>query len=340
MSHDLDERITATLQAHAEGRIDTDGLVRQARANGGRLKRRRRALAVLGTAVVSAVVAVTTLSGPVPRPVPLALPAASEQPGAAARPELVGTDPTTLHFTAADLTAGAALVTWAAGDGAESVEVRGDAMTALFVLARTEKELESDQRTLGASGDPVTTYDVRVGDRPGTAWVDGLPGGAGIWTVRWPPADGLWAKLESFAHTREQAIAATAMVRLDASQRCVTPFGLADVPGGMRILSCSVNLGDRGFEEGTLRVGDDDRWFSLRVERAHPDARLDDTANGDLTAGPYQVTRQGDGVLTMAVGSCSVSLIREGWGDWADGVTVRLLAGYRQADDLDDVGSW
>ncbi|GIF42124.1 hypothetical protein [Actinoplanes xinjiangensis] len=347
MSHDLDERIVATLQAHAGGDLDTEALVGRARANGGRLKRRRRAVAVLGTAAVSAVVAVTTLFGPslpAPGPATVALPAAPDRPGATARPELVGTDATTLHFSAADLTAGARYVTWAAGGGTESVEVRGDTMTALFVLARTEEDLAGEQRTLGASGDPVTTYDVRVGDRPGTVWVDDLPGGAGLWTVRWQPADGLWAKLESFAHDPEQAVAATAKVRLDSAQRCATPFRLTDVPGGMRILHCSVTLGGRGFEEGALRVGDDEHWFSLRVERSHPDNPLADTSHGDLTAGPYQVERRSDGVLTTVVGSCSVGLIREGWGDWGDGVTeaeaIRLLAGYRQADNLDDAGSW
>ncbi|MEU8662817.1 hypothetical protein [Actinoplanes philippinensis] len=110
------------------------------------------------------------------------------------------------------------------------------------------------------------------------------------------------------------------------------------------MLSCSVTLGDRGFEEGALRLGDDERWFSLRVERAHPDTRLDDTADGDLSAGPYEVRRQGDGVLTMVVDGCSVSLVREGWGDRDDSASeaeaVRLLTGYRQADDLDDVAAW
>ncbi|MDI6097118.1 hypothetical protein QLQ12_00660 [Actinoplanes sp. NEAU-A12] len=371
MSHDLDERIAAALQARAcsGGGIDPEPLVRHARRHGGRIKRRRRALAAFGTATAAAVMAVTVLVTPdldLPGPPPAAapsLPGSPGSPGAVARPDLVGADPGTLHFTARDLVAGADHVTWSSGAGSESVEARGGSTSALFQLAGSEKSLNEAGKTLGSSGKPVTKVEVAVGGQPGRAWVDsqaveaatgesgrsgessesGESGESGNWTVRWQPAEGLWASLQILGTDQAGLLAAAGGIRFDSAQRCVVPFRLTDLPAGMRTLSCSVKLGARGFEEGSLLAGDAQRWFNVRVERSSPEWRPTET-EGDLTAGPYQVEREGNRALKMIVHSCFVGLIRDGWGSWGNGVTepeaVRVLAGYRPAADLGDVATW
>jgi hypothetical protein len=356
MSPDLDRRIASALQARAvsDGEIDPAPLVRHARLHGGRIRRRRRALVSAGAATMAAVVAVAALVLPdrglpgVPAAAVPSLPAAPDRPGAAARPELVGSDPAVLHFTAPDLVAGAQFVTWSAGDGVESAEARGGARSVLFVLARAEKDLDGTGRTLGSSGGPVTPAEVRVGDRPGTAWVDGTPvegaaGGTGNWTVRWQPAGGLWAGLQILGTDRAALLEAAGRIRFNSAQRCVVPFRLTVLPPGMGARSCSVKLGARGFEEGSLLAGDTRRWFSVRVERPGP-GRRPDGPGGGLTAGPYRVEREETRVLRTVAGSCYVSLIRDDWGSWANGVTepeaLDVLAGYRPAGDLGDVTAW
>ncbi|WP_430783424.1 hypothetical protein [Actinoplanes sp. G11-F43] len=341
MSHDLGERLAATLQDRAGGTVDTGALVRGARERGGRLRRRRWLLTSAGTAVLALAVAAVVLVTPgLPRPggtATPALPAAADQPGAAARPDLVGTDPGVLHFTADHLVAGSTHVTWGAAAGVESVQTLGADVTALFLLAGDASALDGADRTLGSGGGSVTREDVLVGDRPGRAWPDG-----GTWTVDWQPSAGLWARLQMLGAGRAELLTAAAAIRFDGARRCAVPFRLTVVPDGMRTLSCSVMLGSGGFSEGALLVGDDDRWFSVRVERA--DGHRPAAPRGELTAGPYRVDREDTRALRTVAGSCYVGLIRDGWGSWAKGVTepeaLSVLAGYRPAGDPADPSSW
>ncbi|RZU50804.1 hypothetical protein EV385_2588 [Krasilnikovia cinnamomea] len=349
MSFDLDQRLTETLNSHTGAEIDPTPLVAYARDRGGRLRRRRRGLMALGASACVALVAAVAVTpfggrfGHLTRPASeLVLPASPSQPGAAEQPNLVGTDPGTLHFSADDLLAGAANATWSAGRGTEIVEYTGPAGQARVVLARSAASLDGIRQTLASSGRPQPPTDVRVAGRPGIAWIDpGPSGGTNLWFVRWRPVDGLWAQMESYADSREGAIGAAGKVRFDSAHRCAVPFRLESLPTGARLLECSVNLGYDGrsiFAEGSLVVGDQGgRWLTVRVQRTENVG----AQGGELSAGPYRVHRQGSDVLKMSATPGSVEVFLDGWGNgYAESDGLAVLGGYRPVGDVNDPETW
>ncbi|WP_422736559.1 hypothetical protein ACN263_23905 [Micromonospora sp. WMMD729] len=340
MVSDLDRQLTATLAHRAGGDVDPTPIVEQARHRGRRLRRRRRGLLAAGTAAACVALAtlvstIPTAGDPRPAATTLLLPEATVQNGLA-----VGADPTTVHFSADALMNGAESATWRAGRGSESVEFRGPDGSARFALARSVAALDALPQTLSSSGRPQPRTDVRVGDRPGVAWFD-PSGDQRLWFVRWQPADGLWAQLDTYATTSDEAIATAGRVRFDSARRCVVPFRLESLPAGARLLECSITLGrseKAPFVEGSLVVGDDaGRWLTVRAQPA-PGHRI---RSADLVAGPYRARRQGADVVEMTVETCFIEAFRKGWGDgYTEAEALTILGGYRPAPDLDRPGTW
>ncbi|MEV1112825.1 hypothetical protein AB0I95_29885 [Micromonospora sp. NPDC049751] len=340
MVSDLDRRLAATLAHRAGGDIDPTPIVEHARQNGRRLRRRRRGLLAASAAAACVALAAVGLTipsadDPIPPATTLLLPEATVQNGLA-----VGADPTTVHFSADALVGGAEYATWRAGRGSESVEFRGPDGAARFALARSVAALDALPQTLSSSGRPQPRTDVRVGDRPGVAWFD-PSGDQKLWFVRWQPADGLWAQLDTYAPISDEAIATAGRVRFDGARRCVVPFRLESLPAGARLLECSVTLGrseKAAFVEGSLVVGDDaGRWLTVRAQPA-PGQQV---RSADLVAGPYRARRQGSDVLEMTVEPCFVEAFRKGWGNGyteADGLAI--LGGYRPTGDLARPDTW
>ncbi|MGW3788944.1 hypothetical protein ACWD5Z_30495 [Micromonospora chokoriensis] len=349
MFSDLDQQLTATLQHRAGGDVDPTPIVEQARHRGRRLRLRRRGLIAGGVAaacvaVTSVVLAFPTGRGsndPIMPAAALMLPEASGQSGAIARPEEVGADPATVHFSTDALVDGAEHATWSAGRGTESVEFRGPRGQARFALARSLASLDGLQQTLSSAGRPQPRTNVHVGDRPGYAWFD-PSGDRKLWFVQWQPGDGLWAQLDIYARTQDEATSTAARVRFDGAHRCVVPFRLGSLPPNGRLLECSVTL-DRSeggpFAEGSLVVGDDaGRWLTVRAQLA-PEGR--EARPAELVAGPYRVWRQGSDVLEMVVKPCVVEAFRDGWGNGyteAEGLTI--LGGYQPTRDFDSPDTW
>ncbi|MEU8329867.1 hypothetical protein [Micromonospora sp. NPDC048839] len=349
MFSDLDQQLTATLRQRAGGDIDPTPIVEQARQRGRRLRRRHRGFVAGGVAAacvaLTAVVVALPIGGGTDEPImpvaALLLPEASGQAGATARPEDVGADPDVVHFSAAPLVDGAEYATWRAGRGIESVEFRGPAGQARFALARTGTSLDELQQTLSSAGRPQARTDVRVGDRPGVAWFD-TSGDRKLWFVRWQPGDGLWAQLDVYAVSRDEATATASRVRFDAAHRCVVPFRLTSLPPGGRLLECEVTLGrsEHGsFVEGSLVVGDETgRWLTVRAQPAPHGYEI---GSGHLVAGPYRARRQGSDVLQMVAEPCVVEAFLKGWGKGygeSDGLVV--LGGYQPTRDLDRPDTW
>ncbi|MBQ1032050.1 hypothetical protein KBX26_18820 [Micromonospora sp. C97] len=346
MFSDLDEQLASTLKHRAGGDVDPTPFVQHARIRGRRLRLRRRALIAGGVAAACAALTSVVLVLPGGRTtddpiVPASALMLPEARGAATvRPEEVGADPATVHFSPGALVSGAEYATWRAGRGIESVEFRGRSGQARFVLARTEVLLDELQQTLSSAGRPQPRSDVRVGDRPGVAWFD-PSGDRQLWFVRWQPVDGLWAQLDTYAPTRDEATGTAGRVRFDGAHRCVVPFRLESVPPGGRLLECSVTFGRsaRGtFVEGALVVGDaSGRWLTVRAQPAPAGG----ARAGDLTVGPYRARRQGSDVLEMTVEPFVVEAFRKGWGDGyteAEGLTI--LGGYRPVGDPSRPETW
>ncbi|MGC4867995.1 hypothetical protein ACLQ3B_21475 [Micromonospora sp. DT53] len=354
MFSDLDEQLAATLKHRAGGDIDPTPIVAQARHRGRRLRLRRRGLIAGGmgaacvalASVVLAIPGVGTIDDPTVSVDPLigavlTLPDAPARTGAIARPQAVGADPATLHFSTDTLVNDAEYATWRAGRGTESVEFRGPSGQARFVLARSEALLDGLQQTLSSDGRPQPRTDVWIGDRPGVAWFD-PSGDRKLWFVRWQPAAGLWAQLDAYATTSDEATGTASQVRFDGAHRCVVPFRLESLPPDGRLLECSVTLGRSArdsFVEGSLVVGDaSGRWLTVRAQLA---PAVDDARRGDLVAGPYRARRQGRDVLEMVVKPCYVEAFRKGRGDgYTEAEGLAVLGGYRPARDLDRPDTW
>jgi hypothetical protein len=348
MSTDLDQRLAATLRHRAGGEVDPAPIVEHARRRGRRLRLRRHGLITGGAVAACAVLAAAVMVIPANRApdgvtmpaTALALPDAPGQPGAITRPDAVGVDPGVIHFRTDSLVDGAEYATWSAGRGAESVEFRGPTGQARFVLARSVATLDALRQTLASSGRPQPPSDVRVGERPGVAWVDpSASGGTDLWFVRWQPADGLWAQLDIYATTPDEATVAASRVRFDGAHRCVVPFRLRSLPPAGRLLECSVRLGRESFVEGSLVVGDTSgRWLTVRAQRVPAGY---DAGGGDLVAGPYRARRQGGDVLEMFVEPFAVEAFLEGWGKgYAESEGLMVLGGYQQARSLDQPETW
>ncbi|MGA3541758.1 hypothetical protein ACK8GE_20985 [Micromonosporaceae bacterium DT194] len=346
MSSDLEKRLAMTLAAHEGPAADPVPIVAGALTRGRRLRRKQRMVRMVGVAasclmLVGAVIWLPISGGSDRAPLPvsaLLLPAAPGEPGAASRPDLVGTTPAAVHFTVDRLLDGAEHATWTAGRGIESVELHGR-IAARVMLARDRAALDKVQQTLASSGSPQQPVEVRVNGRPGDAWFDPAPppGGQGLWVVRWRPVDGLWAQLDIYGESLEAAIGTASLVRFDEARRCVVPFRLKALPAGARVHGCSVNLG--AYAEGSLMVGDETgRWLTVRAQRIPAGAG---SAAGELRAGPHRVRRQGSDVLEMTVAPYEVEVFLRGWGDGypeRDGLTV--LSGYTPAADVDDINTW
>ncbi|MET8090390.1 hypothetical protein [Micromonospora sp. NPDC005220] len=347
MFSDLDEQLASTLKRRAGGDIDPTPIVARARARGRRLRLRRRGLiagsvaaaCVALASVVLAIPGVWSTDDSIMPAAALMLPKA--QSDATVRPEEVGADPATVHFTADALVSGADFASWRTGRGIESVEFRGPSGHARFALARTEVLLNELQQTLSSEGRPQARTEVRVGGRAGVAWFD-PSGDRKLWFVRWQPADGLWAQLDIYATTRDDATGTASRVRFDGAHRCVVPFRLESLPPGGRLLECSVTLGRSArdsFAEGSLVVGDaSGRWLTVRAQLAPAGY---DARRGDLVAGPYRVRRQGSDVLEMVIKSCYVEAFRKGRGNgYTEAEGLAILGGYRPARDIDHPDTW
>ncbi|MFG1775679.1 hypothetical protein ACGFIR_20420 [Micromonospora sp. NPDC049051] len=246
---DLDERIVRTLRERAEGTVDTDRLTARAVARG-RARRRRRRIGG-GTALgLAAVLGLTVATGTglpervrppdtaAPTVATAAPPRLDDVPGAAARPDLVGTDPQVLHFGVDP--ARARYLGWYVGFGVESVRVDvGGGRPVNVALARSAAAL----RGHAIEGLPVPI----TGMTPETAF-DGADrphrkGGTSVWVRLWQPAPGLYARAAVSASTAEEIEVAVGALRWGEARRCGAPLRLTTLPAGARLDQCTADAG-------------------------------------------------------------------------------------------------
>ncbi|MGI5184264.1 hypothetical protein ACQEVZ_49210 [Dactylosporangium sp. CA-152071] len=285
MNHtELADSITDALRPHGEGDVDVAALRAGTMSRVRAARRRRLVLAAAGTAA-----ALTAGAMAVPRLLPgggttptvaappsvsvnrataraAALPVANV-PGAAQRPDTVGTDRAVLHFDV-DLAAfGGTGGWWRSGPGVERAEIWTGSGTRESTTEHTATVVLSpdlDQAKVGglaAGGGPPNSpapVAVTVAGRPGTIqqFPDGWTPGKVTWALWWQPVDGLWAVLTmETADAAAVVTAAATGVHLDRSQRCAVPIWVGAVPAGTEWNSCTTSMGPAGADGRSWQSG-------------------------------------------------------------------------------------
>jgi len=281
MSTDIEHVIVRSLRARAGADVNAAELAARTAARGrSRVLRQRVGIACAALLAVGGAVAVPSLvdrpsvgGGPMANGVPT-LPSDVDAPPLTQRPELVGTDPALMHFTADALTGVARGARWTSGTGFERLAVTtADDNDIWIELGRDKAALEGlPRRTsdLLLDGDSSSS-NVLVGDRPGVLErATGARLATPVWVLTWQPVDGVWARAEVPAPTDESILAAAEAVRVDEVRRCAAPFQLTALPAGARVLACEVNLAgepDQPFVDASLAVGTDpSRVVHVRAE--------------------------------------------------------------------------
>ncbi|MET8151133.1 hypothetical protein ACIBSW_17135 [Actinoplanes sp. NPDC049668] len=379
MSADLDRTLSASLRQHADAGspIDPQPLLHAAVARGRRLRARRRAGSVALAAAAVAGVAVisvwlpreqsTTPSGrhpsssqaPSPSPSgpldvdPAKLPAADGQPGAAEGPDLVGTDPGLLHFSVDTLAAASGqAVTWTSGPGLETVHLMSPSLRVYVALAQSRQSLRALPPVVTSGTETVesaTPVDISLGGRAATLRtskpgqkVNGLP--ERVYAFEWQPVEGLWARVEVRAASRQRAVHILEQVDLHQARRCVLPYRLTSLPAGWTVSDCDVELMESPglFAKGTRTVVDGQRRLKIRANsiELYPERGAD--RPGPLKAGPYQVSAGPDGLSwTMrAEGLRITAQVETRKNPFSQAEVLQILGGLYVPDQIHDPATW
>ncbi|MDP9795866.1 hypothetical protein J2S43_004378 [Catenuloplanes nepalensis] len=366
MSADRDSLLAESLRARADAGapIEAGLLLHGAVARGRRRQARARiaAATLTATAVVAAGgVAVAVLpqrepSAPVvssagPSQAPglltgdLARMPDAGQPGADARPDLVGTDPHVVHFSVDALAGDAYEAGWRSRPGVESATVLRLDGNVTFDVARAEEDLPPVELAGLPDGRLPEPTPTTVGDRP--AMMSSTPAFS---VVTWQPVDGLWARASVSATDRPADPSLLARVRFDQSRRIVLPLRATGLPDGMSVRELGVTLRPdsevRLFMYGRLVLADGPRRLVLNATGT----RTAGDGPRSQPAGPYLVSAVTEGERwTVDLKHNDVLVVASSQNDERNGgdaapVTrdeaLEVVAGLRFASRLDDTAGW
>lgn len=224
-------------------------------AIGRRIRRRRRAIGMLAATVACVAVSAPLLvnasfappgrvypspseaASPAPTPYPRSsgettLPRAVGVPGAADRPDLVGTDPGIIHFDVrVSVVPGLILSRWSVRAGEETAylayDPKGDTSRDLAITVRTGDPTawpQTEPTGTTVRGRPATLTSV-----PGP---ESVPPSPPTWQLLWQPVDGLVVTIVARDRTDTVIREVAETLRLDVAQSCVQPFRATAVPPG------------------------------------------------------------------------------------------------------------
>jgi hypothetical protein len=354
MRTDLDQLVVATLHRRAEAgpEIDPASLLCSASVRGRRRRRRRHWAAAAGAFGAAAAVAigVTAVPGMPKRPaslptaVPqpsasapsndLRMPPATGQPGALARPDLVGTDPSVLHFSIDDLTGEATTVRWSSAPDHENAELSGPGTTA-FMISAVRSRKDFGQTRAGTSPEPIIVNGV-WGTRETVK-----AGKIQQVVITWQPVAGLWAQAMVWGTSDDAAHRMVETVRFDRATRCAVPFRLTSIPAGMAVRQCSVSLTRQALrprlEYAGLWVGDDERyaWCDVKPYDTPPKWKA------NTTVGAYRVLHaQQTWLFTDKPYVALLSTEGGGNGPIPDSAVRTLIAGFESVGRPDRPATW
>ncbi|WDZ84994.1 hypothetical protein [Micromonospora cathayae] len=343
---DLDERITRVLREHADTPVDVARLTSGAVARGRQRRRRLTAVgvaalalvALLGPGVLPAGLPALRWPGAGPAAPTVAPPPVVGSSGASARPDLVGTDPTVLHFGVDS--SRARYLGWRSGLGVESARLTLDGgRQAVFDLGRTPADVEEsfhDGMIYDAA--PVTgaDFDGEVVRLPPAG-----PGGDPGWVRRWQPVPGLYARVLTVGPDDRALRQTVDAVRLDAVVRCATPLRLTALPAGATVAGCLVNA--IGFPDAldtsvvVTRPGGGRLEIRLEHLRDFPGHR----SRGNRTVdGRPALAGGGELRLLDVPGGHLTARFGAGYQGFTEDDAATVLAGVRLAPDLAEPSSW
>ncbi|MEU5938747.1 hypothetical protein ABZ807_06085 [Micromonospora sp. NPDC047548] len=347
---DLDQRIASVLRERAEGETDTHRLLRDSRALGRRRQLRRRAATGTALALVGVLglVGVTGtdfagLSGRLPwaaaTPTVAAAvpPRADGVPGAAQRPDLVGTDPQVLHLGVD--TSQARYLGWAVYRSNQVESIRFNVGGGQPVLVEVSRSAQMINELL-IDGVPIQEAVVRL-TFDGAVRQFGRTGG-GLVTA-WQPAPGLYARASMLVGDRSVLVKAVEAIRWNEARRCAAPLRLSTLPEGATVSACSVDV--TAFPKGlkvelTLyREPSATMWVKLLYGAQVAGS----TTESNRVVGGRPGYLYPDGTKLELLGFPKAHLTADfGWPEKgfteADATTV--LAGAQVAKDLTDPETW
>ncbi|MFR9779236.1 hypothetical protein ACL02O_24665 [Micromonospora sp. MS34] len=357
---DLDQRIASVLRERAEGETDTYRLLRTSRARGRRRQLRRRAatgaaltlVGVLGFVGVAStdlgglagrlpwVAATPTVAAPVP-------PRADGVPGAAQRPDLVGTDTQVLHLGVD--TSRARYLSWAVHGSNQVESIRlsvGGGPPVLVEVSSSAREVDElllDGVHAEQSVIPVT-FDGVV--RP-------FRNGAGGLVKAWQPVPGLYARASMLGSADPGVLArAVDALRWGEARRCDSPLRLSVLPEGARVAACSVDAtafpGGLNVELALYRKPSANMWVRLQYGAQI----VADRVESNRTVGGRPAYVYPDGTKLELLGIPRAHLTADfGWPfrgdhahksqlDFTEADATSVLAGAQVAKDLTDPQTW
>ena len=173
---------------------------------------------------------------------------ASGAPGAAQRPDLVGTDPGTLHFDVDTAALNASGISWRSDKGIELADVWNREVNHFNTWFGLSPQKDTALAGVGGSalnGLGIKPTDTTILGRPATIEDFGklMGGDLGVWRLTWQPVDGLWAVVMVNAESVDAAMTAAQTLKLDRAQRCVTPMHLSSLPNGYTWTGCDALFG-------------------------------------------------------------------------------------------------
>ncbi|MFG3576327.1 hypothetical protein [Micromonospora chersina] len=355
---DLDQRIASVLREHAEGETDTHRLLRNSRALGRRRQVRRRTATGTALALVGVLgfvgVSGTDLDGlsgrlpwgaATPATAPPVPPRADGVPGAAQRPDLVGTDPQVLHLGVD--TRKARYLRWSSQVSAQIESVRfsvGAGQPVRVEVARSAERFTD----LGIEDFPLQaapgrlTFDGAIRQVAGTA--NGL-------VKAWQPVPGLYARASMLGGDRAALDRAVAAVRWDEARRCGGPLRLSTVPEGATVSGCTVDAtsypNSLSVQLTVVRQPSEVMWVQLVYGAQISGGR----AESNRTVGGRPAYLYPAGTKLELLGIPQAHLTADVGGPWTDGYLkdkptfteaemATVLAGAQVAKDLTDPETW
>ncbi|MGB2569854.1 hypothetical protein ACPFP2_15570 [Micromonospora citrea] len=342
---DLDERITSTLRAHAEGEVDSHRLLRDSLARGRRRRLRRRAVTATALALVGVLGVLGTHLDVLPsRPAWTAAtpapPPVLGVPGALAEPTLVGTDPHLLHFGVDP--ARARLLTWRTGGGVEGgrLDLGGGRIVAVDLSTDVAAVERSVHQGMTYPDTPATAagFDGRVQRVPSPG-----PGGQPGWFLRWQPVPGLFVRVHTVDDDDGGLREAVAALRLDEVHRCATPLRLTTLPPDASLAGCEVSV--IGFPHSldvlltVTRPGDQRLDVRLEYGSEFPGGRT--VGNRTIGDRAGYVPPQGGELELLGVHQAYVTArFGRPYRGFTEADATVVLGGARFADDLTRPSTW